>query len=748
MVLFFLPILFSAYFCGWKGGVLATLLAAAGTAIWRMPSDFLLDAHRLEDYIQWFVLWITGGLICYFMNEKDKSRRFSMAADVRHRHLASTLEQAVTVAKLGIFDHDLQSDVLKLSETGNRIILWDSKQILTFSALQQRFHPDDREHVANIVVQSRSPLNGGKFSLEHRVLLPDQSIRWTRVQGETLFEGQGAQRRPVRVVGSILDITEAKEHELQLRNLLEERAQNLSRLGHAHRLIELFVKNAPAPIAMLDTKLRYLAVSDRWLKDYGIVEKKVIGRTHYDIFPEILGMPEWLAIHQRCLAGESIKCDEDKFVRTDGRVEWLRWEILPWFDSENHQGGIIMLSEVITGRKTLELERESVLLQEKAARQKAEFATKMKDDFLTKTTHELRTPLGVIKGWLEMIQSGTIDKSELPRILEILLRNTDIELQLVDDILDVSRLRVGKVALIKTTVSINDIVANALEMIHFPAQQKAIQVNVHSNASPAKVFGDQRRLEQIAWNLLSNAVKFTPQGGQIDIKISQHVGNVELQIKDNGIGISPEFLPHVCEPFEQQNSTLTRTHGGLGLGLSIAKSLVEMHGGEIAAASEGIGRGATFTVKFPLSALDNEQFTPKSLQSNSTLRNCRILIVDDVPDVLTLLEINLKSYGATVLCSSSADEAIQSIKLNRPDAIVCDISMPGRDGYDLIRKIRQLPANEGGNLPAIALSAHAGQEFEDRAIAAGFQKYLSKPAHAPLLVETLAELIKNWTSPL
>ncbi|MGE0172885.1 MAG: ATP-binding protein [Oligoflexales bacterium] len=395
----------------------------------------------------------------------------------------------------------------------------------------------------------------------------------------------------------------------------------------------------------------------------------------------------------------------------------------------------------ITERKKIELERESILEKEKIARNLAEDAVRKKDEFLAIASHELRTPISVITGWLNCLRERETNQ-EITKILDILDRNAKLELQIIDDILDMSLFRRGQLEMQSTVVSINKIVEHAVEAINFAAAQKEIVVKVQFDQHDAVVRGDPERLQQILWNLLSNAVKFTPKGGKVDVDVARGEGTVQVKVRDTGIGIKPEFLHQIFEPFAQQDSSPSRTYGGLGLGLPIVKALTEFHGGTIVIESAGENRGSTVTVTFPLLPIAEELSPPEAAApalEPHPLRNKKVLIVDDMPDVLTMLELMLKQAGAQVLSANSAERALHILNEYPLDAMVCDISMPRENGYDLMRNIRKL-MGANANIPAVALSAHIGSEFEKQAFAAGFQVYLTKPAMVSVLLQTVTDL--------
>jgi CheY-like chemotaxis protein len=371
------------------------------------------------------------------------------------------------------------------------------------------------------------------------------------------------------------------------------------------------------------------------------------------------------------------------------------------------------------------MEREALLKSEQRARERAEAALQRKDEFIAKTSHELRTPLSVITSWIELLRSDSGPPKDISSILEIIDRNARQEMRLIDDLLDVARLRQGKTAIADTMVSINQVVSEGIESISQVAKRKDITIKSNLDAHQASIRGDKDRTDQILWNLLGNAVKFTPAGGEVTVSVKRGDGVVEIEVKDTGIGINPDFLPYVFTPFEQQDSSISREFTGLGLGLAIAKGFTEQQGGSIQVQSEGKGKGSTFTVSFPLIAIHAVQEKPAVAEK--PLAGMKVLIVDDMPDVLQLMFVMLKRCGAEVHAAESVDKAVAILASHRPTVVISDIAMPGKDGFELLRTIKSNVDPELANTPVIALSANDAQDFEARIKKSGFRKYLVKP---------------------
>lgn len=393
------------------------------------------------------------------------------------------------------------------------------------------------------------------------------------------------------------------------------------------------------------------------------------------------------------------------------------------------------------------IENVRLLKLERTAREAAEESNRLKDEFLATVSHELRTPLTAILGWARLLEDGTLDQAMTQQAVDTIWRNAKAQAQIVDDILDVSRIITGNLYIDLHPIEVAPVVQNAINVVRPTAEAKGIRIETQIENIPAMISGDANRLQQVIWNLLLNAVKFTNNGGRVIVKITQANAAVEIGVTDTGQGISREFMPYVFDRFSQADSTTTRHHGGLGLGLAIARHLVEIHGGTIRAASRGEGQGATFTITLPL--LDSkvetiEPVTDKSLAyATQMLSGVNVLLVDDDSDTLKLMATALTRRQANVTAVSSAGEAIQAIRQQRPDVLVSDIAMPDEDGYGLIEKVRSLDTAETQSIPAVAITAYAKEEDRERALSSGFQIYLAKPIELRELVSVVARAARR-----
>jgi len=389
--------------------------------------------------------------------------------------------------------------------------------------------------------------------------------------------------------------------------------------------------------------------------------------------------------------------------------------------------------------------RAALLDREKSARRSAEALSRAKDEFIATVSHELRTPLNAIFGWVSLLRTGTLDPSRHGHALDVIERNTRAQAQLVEDLLDMSRVIQGNVRLGMEPLDLAVVVDAAIESLKPTADARQIAIASSAPHGVAFVSGDQGRMQQVVWNLLSNALKFTPPGGRIEARVTAADGDAMVRISDTGEGITAAFLPHVFDRFRQENAAVTRTHSGLGLGLSLVRHLVELHGGTIQAHSDGKGRGATFTVRLPLlgaaGARASDAAADPALPDVNTIRGRRILIVDDDMDTRELAKEALTQAGVRAVTAASAEEALEIIAADPPDAIVADVGMPLVSGYDLVRRLRANPVTAG--IPTVALTAYGGAEARDAALAAGFSAYVRKPYDPRALVALLSGLIAS-----
>jgi len=536
---------------------------------------------------------------------------------------------------------------------------------------------------------------------------------------------------------------------------------------------------------------------------------------------------------QRAIQEHSIYDATCRIITSRGQLRWIRTVGSVFYNADGQPSYFDGISVDVTEQKQQEEERDSLLYREQVARETAEAANRVKDEFLGVLSHELRSPLNPILGWSRLLQKRTFDPTTIQRALQTIERNAKLQTQLIEDLLDISRILRGKLTLNICTVDLADIITDTLKTLHLAAESKSIKIHTHFDRSVGVVAGDPVRLQQIIWNLISNAIKFTPAEGWVEIKLEkiqlqsprnnderienittentttenittqnkrtidsngQWVGDrsqstfenpdgrfallpapsfpmpancARITVTDTGRGISPDFLPCVFDYFRQANSSTTRKFGGLGLGLAIARHLVELHGGTIHVNSPGEGQGATFTVFLPilnrlqetqlpepltsenseqnptLLPSDTLQHTARNRLTAQTLANTRILIVDHQIDTREITAVVLKQFGAETIVSRTTHEALRAIVRERPDVILIDLETPEANGYKLMEQIRMLPAQQGGQTPAIALTSYAGEYDQQKVVEAGFQCHLSKAVEAETLVTAISRLIRN-----
>ncbi len=484
-------------------------------------------------------------------------------------------------------------------------------------------------------------------------------------------------------------------------------------------------------------------VNDKFVEILGYSPQELAGMTAYQIShpDDVASTREHVA---RLLAGEISEYSyEKRYVRKDGRVVWTLTSVGLLKDPQGRPRQFVGVIEDITARKRAED-------GERAARAEAERMSELKDEFLATLSHELRTPLGAILGWAQVIAARPMEGEELLRAVQVIERNARAQTRLIEDLLDMSRITSGKVRLDVQPVEPAAFIEAALETVRPGADAKRIRLEQVLDPKAGPISGDPGRLQQVIWNLLSNAIKFTPAGGKVQVVLARVNSHIEISISDSGIGIRPEFLPHVFDRFRQADGSTTRRHGGLGLGLAIAKHLVELHGGSLKAHSAGESRGATFIVDLPLTAVHRAQPAPERAHPGSAaqapppatlpdLRGLTVLAVDDQPDARDLLKRVLEDAGARVLTAASVQEALALVKREKPHVLVSDIGLPEADGYDLIRELRALGPGRG-DIPAIALTAFARSEDRTKVLRAGFRMHVSKPVEPAELCVAVANV--------
>jgi PAS domain S-box-containing protein len=454
--------------------------------------------------------------------------------------------------------------------------------------------------------------------------------------------------------------------------------------------------------------------------------------------------------------GRGERVDHFETVRRakDGHLLQISLTVSPIRDADGRVVGASKVARDITDRKLAEVERERLLASEKQARQDAEDANRLKDEFLAVVSHELRSPLNAITGWASLLQTGRLTSEQAQRAINTIQRNAQTQNQMIADLLDVSRIVSKRMRLDIRPFRLIDVIEAAIEVIRPAAEAKGIRLQTFLDPAAAPVAGDPDRLQQIMTNLLSNSIKFTSKGGRVQVQLHRVNSHVEILVTDTGEGIAPEVLPFIFERFRQGGTGSTREYGGLGLGLTIARHIAELHGGTIAARSEGIGKGAQFTIRLPIMAALEPVRIPGEERDHPTaqqglhgdapsLAGLRILVVDDEADARDVLSLILGNAGAEVVAVESAARALEMIQQWHPDLLVSDIGMPQEDGFTLLRKLRALPPEQGGRIPAIALTAFARTQDRLNILSAGYQMHVPKPIEQLELLTVVGSLTKR-----
>ena len=598
-----------------------------------------------------------------------------------------------------------------------------------------------------------------------------------------------------QIVGGI-----AVVHDITERKRVEEEAQE------AHQRLTFHVENSPLAVIEWDSDFRVSRWSASAERLYGWKADEVLGKHvsewHF-VFHEDVDAVSQVTNRQR-VGAELLGIQRNRNYTKDGAVLYCEWYNSVLHDERGKLVSVLSLVLDVTDRKRAEEERSALLARERDLRQRAEEADRLKDEFLATLSHELRTPLTSILGWATLIRNGEVDRVEnLDRALEIIERNARSQARLIDDLLDVSRIITGNLQLDARPLNLAPIVEVAIDALRPAADAKGIQIGIELDSTKCLVRGDPNRLRQVIWNLLMNGIKFTPRGGRVSLRLeccNSHTSTtafplsdpspssyVRLTISDTGDGITPEFLPYVFHRFRQEEGSISRKAGGLGLGLAVVRHLVELHGGTVSAESAGPGRGSIFTVDLPLAderryndladidtqtsferrRTDRDQVGEAAVRSaigstpgkavkagvSRPLAGIHVLLVEDDDDSRNLLSLILSRYGAEVTSTASSVEALDSFMQKIPDVVISDIGMAEEDGYELIRKLRLLPVQGsllGGPLdvlsrpvPAIALTGYATIKDRDRALAAGYQLHLAKPVEPEELVAAIRNLIER-----
>jgi signal transduction histidine kinase/CHASE3 domain sensor protein/ActR/RegA family two-component response regulator len=554
---------------------------------------------------------------------------------------------------------------------------------------------------------------------------------------------------------------ELKDANKNLETRIEERTKNLlisnDALSQSKVFNQAILDSLSAHIAVVDKNGNIKAVNGAWKKFSNENGKEngtafdYVGDNYINVCdtPDITDpLTREIAVNLKKLLDGEINDFSVEYPCHSQSEE--RWYLLNATALKTPEGGAVIAHTNITERKKAETELEKLFAREQEARREAETANRMRDEFLATVSHELRNPLNAILGWGRMLQKSRLDDENKAKAIETIVRNAESQNHLIEDLLDVSRIITGKLRLDIQPINPSEFVEAAIETARPAAEAKEITLKTEIDYNANKINGDPNRLQQIIWNLLSNAIKFTPKHGEVSVRVGCDDSMIRIDVADTGIGIPEEFLPHVFDRFSQADASSIRKFGGLGLGLAIVRHITEMHGGTVEVASEGENKGATFTVKLPIMAVPVQAERVESIshleiqdlqpKTNVDLNGVSILVVDDEQDTRHLLRQILNHFGAEVKIAGSASEGFEKFTAAKPDILVSDIGMPEEDGYSLIRRIRNLPG-EQGKTPAVALTAYARPQDRLKALNAGFQMHISKPVEPDELAAVIGSLI-------
>ncbi|MGQ4646814.1 PAS domain S-box protein [Lyngbya aestuarii] len=655
------------------------------------------------------------------------------------------LKLAQQIGKIGTFDWNIPTGELTLTGNIEAIYGLAPGGFTNYEDWADLIYADDRVRVEQEV--KRVLQEDTELDADFRILQSDGSLSWIATKAR-LFRKDN---KPVRMLGVEMDITERRRAE-------EERQELLKQLENSLRQLEAVVSSIREGLIISDPEGNVLTMNPAALRIHEhqnlaqvrrqLEDFQEIFELHY-LDGRVMPLEEWPLA--RSLRGETFDNYEVQVHRLDTGKVWIgNYSGTPVHDSSGRMILAVTTLRDVTANKRAQEELAQSLEREQAARESAEVANRIKDEFLATLSHELRTPLNAMLGWTTMLRSRKFNETTTARALETIERNTKSLAQLIEDVLDVSGIIRGKLNLDVRQLELTPVIQAAIEVVRPAAEAKEIGINFCSESLIGIVSGDINRLQQVFWNLLSNAVKFTPQKGRVEVRLLLEKSRAQVRVTDTGVGISAEFLPYVFDRFRQADSARTRAYGGLGLGLAIVRHLVELHGGTVHAESLGIGKGATFIVELPLRAVRlrtpqngaNPLAFPDQIANPCplSLEELRILVVDDQAEARELLSLILEQYGAQVKTVANASDALVTLQQLKPDVLVSDIGMPGEDGYALIKRVRALSPEQGGKIPAVALTAYARPEDCTAAILAGFHLHVSKPVDPHQLAVVVANL--------
>ncbi len=656
-----------------------------------------------------------------FENSLRASENFTRAVlDSLSAHIAVLDRDGIIIAVNKAWQNFAQANCVEeqLDSTGI------GQNYLKVCENSEAFDADTKKILENM----RAILKGEKdsFSFEYPCHSPNEK-RWFLLQVSAMQGAAGG------AVISHINITDRKQVEAELKN--------------SEQFNRSIFENSPDCVQVLELDGTFHSINSNGLRLLEIEDfSYFVGKQWMNLWEEEDEEAAYQVL-QAALKGRTTHFEG--FCKTaTGKLKWWDVSVAPIYGSDGKPSRLIATSRDITERRETESEREKLLKNEKAARKDAEIANRMRDEFLATVSHELRAPLNSILGWGRLMEKGKLDEITTAKAVNTIVRNAESQNRLIEDLLDVSRIISGKLRLEVITVKPINVVESALETVRPAAEAKGITLEIKEDADVSHISGDPNRLQQVIWNLLSNAIKFTPNDGLVKLEIERTDDFVEIRVKDTGVGIKEEFLPHVFDRFAQADASSIRKFGGLGLGLAIVRHITEMHGGTVHAFSKGENQGSTFVVRLPLVASPKQEEENKTddkrrileTESSLSLAGLLILVVDDEEDTRQLLTQSLTFYGATVISAASAAQGFTELTDKNPDVLVSDIGMPDEDGYSFIRKVRTLSDGKLKDIPAVALTGFARAQDRMRALSSGFQNHVAKPVEPDELVMVIASL--------
>lgn len=664
----------------------------------------------------------------------------------RHRDSVRENEErlrlALDGAEFGMWDWDLANHKVTWSPKCLAIFGVDHSAFNSIDAFKRLIHPEDSARILQVVTASL--MEGKSIDCEFRIIRPDGVVRWIINKGRTRTDHTG---KATRMIGIIGDITIRKDAERTLRES-EERFRKLA-------------DDSPLMVRMTQQQGHSTYLSQAWYDYTGQSPETGLGSGWLDaVHPEEREkVADLYRDHSR---GADVTAHCEYRVRTAaGGYRWCLDTVRARFESDGRFIGCISSTMDISDRRELEIEREQLLAAERAARGEVERTTHIKDEFLATLSHELRTPITAIMGWAQLLQKAPTESAVLAQGIEVIAKNAKVQAQLIADLLDMNRIVSGKLRMEIESIDLNSVILAAADTVRPLAQAKGIQFHIRPEPNLPRIAGDANRLQQVIWNLLTNAVKFTPAQGIVELRTTADFerGRVTVSVKDSGKGIDATFLPRLFERFSQAEASGARQHGGLGLGLSIVKQLVELHGGKVSAMSDGKGCGSTFTVELPVESVSSfsrdtttgslREIAQASIESSMDvsseidLTGLSLMLVDDQSETIEPIRRMLEERGATVTMAGSGAEALKLLVDEKPDVLLSDIGMPDIDGYRLVREIRERLGLSSEVLPAIAVTAFSRDEDLRRAEVAGFNAHVGKPIHTASLLTAIARVSRR-----